>query len=179
MSDTNKNLVRRHFEEIWNQRKMAACDELMADDFFEHAAAPFAVTAPGRVHGPSAMRGTAEWLLGQFPDLSMRIESIVADGDTVAVRVRSTGTNSGKLNGFLPPSGKRFTNEQSHWFRIEDGKLAEHWATRDDLSAMLQLGVVTPPRLGALLRQVRSAAPYWLRGRRAHSGSSPPPSSRR
>ena len=100
------------------------------------------------------MRGTAEWLLGQFPDLSMTIESIVADEDMVAVRVRSTGTNSGKLNGFLPPSGKRFTSEQSHWFRIEDGKLAEHWATRDDLSSMLQLGVVTPPRLGALVRQV-------------------------
>jgi predicted ester cyclase len=66
------------------------------------------------VHGPTAMRGTAEWLLGQFPDLSMRIESIVADEDMVAVRVRSTGTNSGKLNGFLPPSGKRFTSEQSH-----------------------------------------------------------------
>ena len=46
MSDTNKNLVRRHFEEIWNQREMAACDELMADDFSEHAAAPFAATAP-------------------------------------------------------------------------------------------------------------------------------------
>ena len=73
MSDTNKNLVRRHFEEIWNQRKMAACDELMADDFSEHAAAPFAATAPGKVHGPTAMRGTAEWLLGQFPDLSVRI----------------------------------------------------------------------------------------------------------
>ena len=169
MSDTNKNLVRRHFEEIWNQRKMAACDELMADDFSEHAAAPFAATAPGKVHGPTAMRGTAEWLLGQFPDLSMRIESIVADEDLVAVRVRSTGTNSGKLNGFLPPSGKRFTSEQSHWFRIEDGKLAEHWATRDDLSSMLQLGVVTPPRLGALVRQLRSAAPYWLRGRRARN----------
>ena len=125
MSDTNKNLVRRHFEEIWNQRKMAACDELMADDFSEHAAAPFAATAPGKVHGPTAMRGTAEWLLGQFPDLSMRIESIVADEDMVAVRIRSTGTNSGKLNGFLPPSGKRFTSEQSHWFRIEDGKLAD------------------------------------------------------
>jgi len=77
MSDANKNLVRRHFEKIWNQRRMAACDELMADDFSEHAAAPFATTAPGRVHGPTAMRGTAEWLLDQFPDLSMRIESIV------------------------------------------------------------------------------------------------------
>ncbi|HXC77252.1 MAG TPA: hypothetical protein VNU19_09390 [Candidatus Acidoferrum sp.] len=51
MSDTNKNLVRRHFEEIWNQRKMAARDELMADDFPEHAAAPLAATALGKVHG--------------------------------------------------------------------------------------------------------------------------------
>ena len=99
MPDTNKNLVRRHFEEIWNQRKMAARDELMADDFPEHAAAPLAATALGKVHGPTAMRGTAEWLLGQFPDLSVRIESIVADEDMVAVLVRSTGTNSGRLNG--------------------------------------------------------------------------------
>jgi hypothetical protein len=90
MSDTNKNLVRRHFEEIWNQRKLAARDELMADDFPEHAAALLAATALGKVHGPTAMRGTAEWLLGQFPDLSVRIESIVADEDIVAVRVRSS-----------------------------------------------------------------------------------------
>ena len=104
------------------------------------------------MHGPTATRGTAEWLLGQFPDLNMRIESIVADEDMVAVRVRSTGTNSGKLNAFLPPSGKRFTSEQSHWFRIENGKLAGHWATRDDLSSMLQLGMVTRPPIGALVR---------------------------
>jgi hypothetical protein len=51
MSDINKDLVRRHFEEVWNQRKMAACDELVADDFSEHAEAPFAGTAPGKCAG--------------------------------------------------------------------------------------------------------------------------------
>jgi hypothetical protein len=45
MSDANKNLVRRHFEEIWNQRKTAAL---------------FAAIAPGKVRGPATMRGTAE-----------------------------------------------------------------------------------------------------------------------
>jgi hypothetical protein len=45
----------------------------------------------------------------------------------------------------VPPTGKRFVARQSHWFRVEDGKLAEHWATREDLPAMLQLGVVQPP----------------------------------
>ena len=51
----------------------------------------------------------------------------------------------GSLNGVVPPTGKRFAARQSHWFRIQDGKLAEHWATREDLVAMLQLGVVQAP----------------------------------
>ncbi len=165
MSDEdNKELVRRHFDEIWNCRNFAACEELMATAFVEHAAAPFAQSAPGRVDGPKAMRGTVEWLLTQFPDLHMTIEHMVAEGDIVVARITSEGSNTGKLNGFLPPSGKRWRAEQSHWFRVQDGKLAEHWATRDDLVSMLQLGVITPPRLGALLRQARAAARYRLRG---------------
>ncbi len=140
LSDASKDLVRRHFEEIWNQRDLAACDEIMADDYVEHAFAPFAHTEPGAVNGPEHMRGVVEWLLAQFPDLRITIEAIVADGDTVAARVLSEGTNLGKLNGVMPPTGKRFAARQSHWYRVENGKLAEHWATRDDLSAMLQLG---------------------------------------
>jgi hypothetical protein len=35
--------------------------------------------------------------------------------------------------------------EQSHWYRVAGGKLCEHWATRDDLTAMLQMGVIHPP----------------------------------
>ena len=45
----------------------------------------------------------------------------------------------------MPPTGRFFSAEQTHWFRVEDGRLAEHWATRDDLTAMLQLGVITAP----------------------------------
>jgi predicted ester cyclase len=145
MSAANKELVRRHFEELWNRRDLAVADELMAKDYLEHAVAPFGQAEPGRVDGPTAMRQTAEWLLAQFPDLQMRIEAIVAEGDLVAVRVLSEGTNLGPLNGVVPPTGKRFAARQSHWFRVEGGRLAEHWATREDLVAMLQLGVIQPP----------------------------------
>ena len=145
MSEANKALVRRHFEEIFNKKNFAVCDEIMAEEFVEHAATPFAPNAPGRVNGPQAVRQTAEWLLAQFPDLHMTIEAMVAEGDTVAVRILSEGTNLGPLNGVVPPTGKRFAARQSHWFRVENGKLAEHWATREDLVAMLQLGVVQPP----------------------------------
>ena len=52
MSEANKELVRRLFEEIFNRKNLAVCDEIMAEDFVEHAAAPFAPSAPGRVNGP-------------------------------------------------------------------------------------------------------------------------------
>lgn len=167
MSQQNVDLVRRHFDQMWNQRDDRACDELMADDFIENAAAPFARQPPGRASGPSAMRDTVRWLTAQFPDVRFEIEAIVADGDLVIARVRSHGSNLGRLNGFLPPSGRSFDYASSHWFRVVDGKLAEHWATRDDLTVMLQLGVVTPPRLGALSRQLRSALPHAVRRRRS------------
>jgi len=145
MSESDKDLVRRHFEEIFNQQNLDACDEIMAEEFVEHGIAPFGRTEPGAVDGPSHMRDTAQWLIAQFPDIHMTIESIVSEGDTVAVRVYSEGTNLGKLNGVIPPTGKRFAAHQSHWFRIQHGKLAEHWATREDLPAMIQLGVISPP----------------------------------
>ena len=143
--DANKALVRRHFDEILNEGNLAVCDEIVAADYVEHAAAPFAPAAPGRVNGPQAMRGTVRWLREQFPDLTMTVEQLVAEGDMVVALVSSEGTNLGKLNGVIPPTGRRFSARQSHWFRVQDGKLAEHWATRDDLPAMLQLGVIAPP----------------------------------
>ena len=167
------DLVRRHFEQMWNQRDWAACDELMAEQFVEHGIAPFAAQEPGAGHGPTAMRETMTWLLQQFPDLSYTVEAIVTEGDLVVARVRATGTNTGRMNGMLPPSGRTFDYEQSHWFRVRDGQLAEHWATRDDLTVMLQLGVVTPPRLGALGRQLRSHLVYRLRGRGRQSAARP------
>jgi predicted ester cyclase len=91
------------------------------------------------------MRGTAEWLLAQFPDLHMTIEAMIAEGDIVAVRVLSEGTNLGALNGVVPPTAKRFEARQSHWFRVANDKLVEHWATREDLPTMLQLGIIQPP----------------------------------
>ena len=145
MSEANKELVKRHFEEIFNRKNFAVCDQMMAEEYFEHAPAPFSESAPGRVNGPRTMRQTAEWLLAQFPDLRMTIEAMIAEGDTVAVRVLSEGTNLGPLNGVVPPTGKRFRARQSHWYRVVDGKLVEHWATREDLPAMLQLGVIRPP----------------------------------
>ena len=145
MGEDGKVLVRRLFEEVFTSENPAAADEIMAEEYVEHALAPFGKDEPGRVHGPTHAREVVEWLTAQFPDLEMTIESLVADGDMVAVRVRSAGTNRGKLGGFAPPTNRRFAAGQSHWYRVAGGRLCEHWATRDDLSTMLQLGVIQPP----------------------------------
>jgi predicted ester cyclase len=145
MSEVNKELVRRFFEDVFNRQNLAAGAEIAAEEYTEHAISPFGQSAPGKVNGPLHMHTTAEWLLAQFPDLHMTIESLVAEGDTVACRVFSEGTNLGKFNGILPPTGKRFAARQSHWFRIENNKLVEHWATREDLPMLLQLGIIQAP----------------------------------
>jgi predicted ester cyclase len=70
---------------------------------------------------------------------------MAAEEDVVSVRVLATGTNLGPLNAVIPPTGRSFRAQQSHWFRVADGRIVEHWATRDDLSTMLQLGVIPKP----------------------------------
>lgn len=145
MSTDNAETIRRWVEEMWNGRRYSLCDELVSPRFTEHAHAPFSEHEPGLVDGPQAMRASMEWLVRQFPDLSMTIEALVAQDDVVAARVLSTGTNLGPLNGVAPPTGRPFRAEQTHWFRLQDGRIVEHWATRDDLTAMLQLGAVEGP----------------------------------
>ena len=145
MPQSSTELVTRYFDDIINRRDYAVCDQIIASDYTEHATAPFGRAEPGRVDGPRATRESIEWLVAQFPDIHMTIEAIVSDGDTVAVRALSEGTNLGKLNGVLPPTGRRFAARQSHWFKAEHGRLVEHWATREDLPVMIQLGVIQPP----------------------------------
>jgi predicted ester cyclase len=117
----------------------------MAEHYVEHALAPFGQSEPGSVSGPEHAQSAAEWLHAQFPDIRMRVEVTIAEGDLVACRVFTEGTNLGPLNGTIPPTGRRFTGWQHHWFRVADNKLAEHWAVREDLPMMMQLGVIPAP----------------------------------
>ena len=98
---------------------------------------PQAPTSTGTA-GPGT---SVEWLLSVFPDHRFDIEHIAADGETVAVLGTMVGTHEGELMG-IAPTGRRVAAQQSHWFRVVEGKLTEHWAVRDDLGMMQQLGVL-------------------------------------
>jgi steroid delta-isomerase-like uncharacterized protein len=122
-------------EEVWNDHDFANFEELVADDHFEH------MVVPEHQHGVAGERYAMEWVLSVFPDHRFDIEDDVADGDTVAARGTCSGTHEGELWG-IPPTGERFAVQQVHWFRVADGKVAEHWAVRDDLGMLRQLGVM-------------------------------------
>ncbi len=59
--------------------------------------------------------------------------------------ITSTGTHQGEIRmpwGTIPPTGRRVSWQSVRIYRIADGKIAEHWAVRDDLTMLLQLGAL-------------------------------------
>jgi|SRR6185437_9347309 len=137
--ETNKALVRRLQEEVFNKRNLAVADELLSSESLNHDD-PHGV---GRV-GAEALKGTVQMLTAAFPDFRMTIEDMVAEGDKVVIRVTVSGTHQGAFMG-MAPTGKRFTQQQMHLIRVVDGKVTEHWDVRDDLGMLQQLGVIPMP----------------------------------
>jgi ketosteroid isomerase-like protein len=133
-TEENKAVVRRYVEEVWNGHDLDAIDGLVSPEYFNRAPGTAAPVLGGA-------RRAVGWLLSVFPDHRFDVEDVAADGETVALRGTMTGTHEGELLG-IAPTGKRVAAQQSHWFRVEDGKIAEHWAVRDDLVMMRQLGVM-------------------------------------
>ena len=59
------------------------------------------------------------------------------------------------MDNVFPPTGRTFAMTQSHWFRLEDGRIIEHWANRDDLGMARQLGWI-PPSPAFLVKMARA-----------------------
>ena len=109
-----------------------------------------------RVGGPEGFHATALWLRGAFADLAHRVEHVVVEDDLVVVDTAMTGRHvgpfvtydaEGRVDTVWAPTHRTFAVRQSHWLRVEDGLVTEHWATRDDLGQGFQLGWVPPTPL--------------------------------
>jgi predicted ester cyclase len=77
-----------------------------------------------------------------FPDMKISINRIVADGDSVAVYGKVSGTNTGPLMG-KPPTGKRATFTYMDIYRIADGQVVESWHVEDIVGMLIQLGLMS------------------------------------
>jgi predicted ester cyclase len=134
-SEENRAVVMRYIEEVWNRHDLGAIDGLVSPDYLNHAAS--------EGHRRDGAEASVGWMLSVFPDHRFDVEGVAADGETVAVLGTMVATHEGDLMG-IAPTGKRVAARQSHWFRVVDGKITEHWAVRDDLVMMRQLGVMLP-----------------------------------
>jgi predicted ester cyclase len=135
--------VRAHIE-LFGAGRLELADELITPDCVDHGG-----DAGPPVHGrdprtgPEAIKWVVRWLRGAFPDLAYDIDDAFGDGDRVAVRCTVRGTQTGEFLG-RAPTGRSVCVQQIHIFRIEDGRIAEHWACRDDVGMLRQLGFTGP-----------------------------------
>ena len=75
------------------------------------------------------------------PDVHRTIENIIADEDTVWIRVKITGTHTGEYRG-IAPTGKKYVMEAVPSYRIVDGKIVEGWSVWNPMAYFRALGVI-------------------------------------
>jgi predicted ester cyclase len=142
MSEENKAISRRLYEELVSQGNLSVADELVAAGFVDHNP-----TGPGFATGPEGIKQVFTMFRSAFPDLQFTIEDQVAEGDKVVSRLTARGTHQGELMG-IPPTGKTVTIGVVDILRIDGGKIVERWGEADLLGMMQQIGVVPPPGQG-------------------------------
>jgi len=136
MSEQNKTLARRFYDEILNGRRMDFADEILSPEYVDHSAA-----GPGLEN----FKQYFSMITSVFPDIKVTVEDLLADDDKVAVRLTVHGTQLGSFRGF-PPVGRQATWTGMDIIHISDGRIIERWSERDFLNMLLQLGHVQYPQ---------------------------------
>ena len=136
---TNKILVQRYYEEMWNTWNFALADELLSAEISFRGS--LGVEVRGRLAFCEYMRRVRN----AFPDFHNKIEQLVAEGDRVAARLQYTGTHRGQIFG-VQLSGVSISYAGAAFFRIAGNRVAEGWVLGDLVSLTRQLGAQTLPR---------------------------------
>jgi steroid delta-isomerase-like uncharacterized protein len=140
MSEENKALVRRYFEEIWDKGNLDLIDELFTTNFVRHGP----TATEGEVRGLEGFKGLVSMYRSAFPDLRVPIEDLIAEGDRVVSRWTTRGTHQGALMGNAP-SGNQASVSGIIIDRLSGGKIEEEWVDYDTLYLMQQIGAVPQP----------------------------------
>lgn len=132
----------------------AAFDAVIAPSAVNHEADAEPLAC--RVAGPAGFHATSLWLRSAFSDIRHQVEHAISQDDLVALDTVMSGRHvgpfavhgvDGSITKVWAPTGKTFEVQQSHWLRVTDGLVSEHWAVRDDLGQSFQLGWVPPTPL--------------------------------
>jgi|SRR5687767_2273546 len=136
MSEENKELVRRWFEEVWNKGRADAIEEMFDENGIAHGLSD----DPSKpIKGPRDYRPFYEVFRQAFPNLMIVVEDMVAEGDKVAARCSVRGKHEGEFMGrAATQSPVEFTGITI--VRIEKGKIVEAWNNFDFMTMYKQVG---------------------------------------
>lgn len=132
----NEQLIKRYFEEVWNQGKIDVLDEIISPDYINHSPG-----MPNPTRGPEGLKPIVSAIRKAFPDLKYVIENMVISDHQVAVHTTMYGSHVGDFFG-LAPTNKSIKVSQMQIERIANNKIIEHWRVTDDLAMMRQLGQI-------------------------------------
>jgi len=151
-AERNRQLITRHFE-LMNGGRWREAAEMFSPEVRHHLGTWGESGGERTVQGKELLTQNLDDIFQTFPDWKMEIVDMVADSAEVVVRCRVSGTHKGigtrRINGgFLmgvKPTGKHFEVQHMHWYKIRDGKIIDHFASRDDLGMTQQLGLLPRP----------------------------------
>ena len=130
--EDNKALAQRSWEAVDNPDLI---DEVYASDVVWHE------PDGGEIHGTQEAKQFVSLYKSAFPDMTITVEDVVAEGDKVVTRVTLRGTHQGETEQFGPPTGRQVEGTGMTMHRIEGGKIVEDWDSYDNLSLLQQLGL--------------------------------------
>ena len=120
---SGKALVRRLIDDVMNGGRLEVLAELYTADM------------------AAAARRWIEPFREAFPDVHMKIVTLVAEGDTIAAPFRCSATHMGQWQG-RPSTGRRFRNvDEVYFFTIREGRIASAWGLEDNDRRRRQLGI--------------------------------------
>ena len=131
----NKALVQGMMEEVFNRHDLSAPERVMAEGYIQHN--------PAVPQGRNGFRAYMQATFASVPDWHYQLRKISADGDLVWTYGTYGGTQQGDW-GRIPATGRSFAMEAADIWRIEDGRIVEHWDVLDINGMMRQLGVLPP-----------------------------------
>lgn len=132
MSEELKSIVRRYVLDVWGRGDYETERELVAVDAIDRH------PTSGGTGGLEGHHATLAVVHAAFPDMTMTIDEIVAEGDRVVACWTATGTHQGDFFG-IPPTGRPFSFTGIDVLRIADGKIIEFRHVEDIYSLVLQL----------------------------------------
>ena len=136
---TNKAIVRRYIEQVFNERRMDLFEEFLVENYQSFGA--------GIASGREAAKKWHTTIAAAFPDMQLTFEDMIAEGDKVVIRGAFSGRHQGELLG-IPATGKRVIQPSVFIFRLVKGEIVEGWYATNDLDLIQQLGVLPAPQAG-------------------------------